>query len=250
MSVSDLSDSTDNWSVARLIALIGFMVGMLLAGLTVIGLALGFSPFALIGSVLDKALATSSVQVMWYITRAAGLTAYLLVWLSTVWGLAVSSKVFDPVLHRAFTYDFHQFVSLLAIAFVIVHIIVLLADQYLPFSVAQILIPFTATYRPVWVGIGIIGMYLTLLVSITFYIRRWIGQKTFRLIHLASYLAFAGTALHGLFSGTDSPLWTVRAMYIGTTLVVVFLTVYRIFMSQQTKRQRSAPSIQSRSTAR
>ena len=64
--------------------------------------------------------------------------------------------------------------------------------------------------------------------------------RPFRFIHLASYLAFVGTALHGLLSGTDSPLWTVRAMYLGTTLVVVFLTAYRVFMSAQAKRQRAA----------
>lgn len=242
MSTTELLEPTNKWSMTSVIAFSGALLMVMLAGLGLIATVLGFSPADLINGVLDRALATSSVQVMWYITRAAGLTAYLLVWLSTVWGLAVSNKILDPVLHRAFTYDFHQFVSLLAIGFVIVHIVVLLADQYLPFTVAQILIPFTASYRPVWVGVGVIALYLTLLVSITFYIRRWIGQKTFRFIHLASYLAFAGTALHGLLSGTDSPLWTVQAMYLGTTLVVVFLTAYRIFMSAQGKRQRAALS--------
>ncbi|HZY41726.1 MAG TPA: hypothetical protein VFF59_06970 [Anaerolineae bacterium] len=242
MATTQLSEPTNKWSMTSVIAFSGALLMVMLAGLGLIATVLGFSPADLINGVLDRALATSSVQVMWYITRAAGLTAYLLVWLSTVWGLAVSNKILDPVLHRAFTYDFHQFVSLLAIGFVIVHIVVLLADQYLPFTVAQILIPFTASYRPVWVGVGVIALYLTLLVSITFYIRRWIGQKTFRFIHLASYLAFAGTALHGLLSGTDSPLWTVQAMYLGTTLVVVFLTAYRVFMSAQAKRQRAALS--------
>jgi predicted ferric reductase len=242
MATTQLSEPTDKWSATSIIAFSGALLLIMVAGLALIATALGFSPADLVNGMLDRALATSSVQVMWYITRAAGLTAYLLVWLSTVWGLAVSNKIFDPVLHRAFTYDFHQFISLLALGFIVIHIIVLLADQYLPFSVAQILIPFTATYRPLWTGVGVITLYLTLLVSITFYLRRWIGMKTFRFIHLASYLAFVGTALHGLLSGTDSPLWTVRAMYLGTTLVVVFLTAYRVFMSAQAKRQRAALS--------
>ena len=79
--------------------------------------ALGYTPIEFVGKVLSKLFATNSVQTMWYVTRAAGLTAYLLVWLSTVWGLGVSSKIFDPVLQRVFTYDFHQFLSLLAIGF-------------------------------------------------------------------------------------------------------------------------------------
>jgi predicted ferric reductase len=132
-----------------------------------------------------------------------------------------------------FTYDFHQLLSLLAIGFMILHMVVLAADRYLPFSVAQILVPFVAPYRPLWVGIGVIGMYLTLLVSLTFYIRRWIGHRTFRLIHYASFIAFIAAALHGLFAGTDSPLWTAQAMYLGTTLVVVFLTAYWVFAAVQ-----------------
>jgi predicted ferric reductase len=154
--------------------------------------------------------------------------AYFLLWLSTAWGLAVTSKIFDPLLHRAFTYDMHQFISLLAIGFTVLHVVVLLGDRYLPFSVAQVLIPFIAPYRPLWVGVGVIGLYITLLVSITFYIRRWIGQKTFRVIHISSFLAYAAVTVHGLMAGTDSPLWTTQLMYAGTALAIVFLTVYWI----------------------
>ena len=241
MSFTNTSESSKTesplWTVALIVLVL--VLGAMLVSL--LALALGYSPVDFVSKVLNKLFATNTVQVMWYVTRAAGLTAYLLLWLSTVWGVAVSSKVFDPVLHRMFTYDFHQFLSLLAIGFTILHVVVLLADQYLPFSVAQILVPFSAPYRPVWVGFGTIGLYLTLLVSITFYIRRWIGQKTFRVIHLVSYLAFIAAALHGLFAGTDSPLPTVQAMYLLTTLSVVFLTAYRIVTSRRLRRQSIAP---------
>jgi predicted ferric reductase len=235
-----MSESNNEWSARWIAVFVGVALIVALVGLGVLLAILGYSPLALIRQALDGLFALSSVQAMWYVTRAAGIISYLLLWLSTVWGLAVTNKVLDPVLHRAFTYDFHQFLSLLAIGFIFLHIGVLLADKYLPFSVAQILVPFSAPYRPVWVGLGTIGLYLTLLVSITFYIRKWIGQKTFRVIHLLSYLAFIGAALHGLFAGTDSPLPTVQAMYVVTTLSVVFLTAYRIFMSAQAKRQRAA----------
>jgi methionine sulfoxide reductase heme-binding subunit len=239
MSVSKMSNSSSSKvSTTALFALA--LILAVLGGLTVVIVAGGYSPIDFVRNIFDQLFAASSVQAMWYVTRAAGLMSYLLLWLSTVWGLAVSNKVLDPVLHRAFTYDFHQFLSLLAIGFIFLHIVVLLADQYLPFSVAQVLVPFAAPYRPVWVGLGTIGMYLTLLVSITFYIRRRIGQKAFRFIHMASYFAFIAAAVHGLLSGTDSPLITVRVMYFSTTLIVVFLTAYRIFMSARAKRQRAA----------
>src|SRR5512135_2963242 len=106
-----------------------------------------------ISSTLFNLFAANSVQIWWYITRAAGLIAYLLLWLSTAWGLAVTSKIFDPLLQRHYTYDFHQFISLLAIGFLILHISVLVLDHYLPFSVFQVLVPFTSSYRPLWVGV-------------------------------------------------------------------------------------------------
>lgn len=193
---------------------------------------------------LDTLFAANTVQALWYVTRAAGLVAYFLLWLSTAWGLAVSSKIFDPLLHRAFTYDMHQFISLLAIGFTFLHVVVLLGDQYLPFSIAAVLIPFIAPYRPLWVGVGIIGLYITLLVSITFYIRRWIGQKTFRVIHISSFLAYAAVTVHGWMAGTDSPLWTTQLMYAGTALAIVFLSVYWIGMAMQNRF--SAPVVQNK----
>jgi predicted ferric reductase len=185
--------------------------------------------------IINNLFALNSVQIWWYITRAAGLIAYLLLWLSTAWGLGVSSRIFDPLLQRNYTYDFHQFISLLAIGFLGLHLTVLLLDHYLPFSIAQVLIPFTSTYRTLWVGIGGIAFYLTLLVTVTFYMRRRIGVRAFRIIHVFSLVAFVGAALHGFFSGTDTSLWSVKTMYEVTFLSVVFLTSYWLIALLQGK---------------
>lgn len=210
---------------------IAILTILLLMMVAVVVLVPGSPVLAVFARVIDALFAVSSVQLLWYVTRAAGISAYLLLWLSTAWGLAVSSKIFDPILHRFFTYDMHQFLSLLAIGFAILHVAVLLGDRYLPFSLAQILLPFAAPYRPVWVGLGVVGMYLTLLVSITFYIRQWIGYRTFRVIHYVSFITYIGVALHGLLSGTDSPLLSIELMYAGTVLVIVFLFAYRMVIA-------------------
>jgi predicted ferric reductase len=175
---------------------------------------------------IQSIFALDSAHTWWYITRSAGIVAYLLLWLSTAWGLAVPSKIFDPILARFHTFDFHEFISLLAIGFTILHILVLLFDHYLPYSLAQILIPFIAPNNAFWVGIGVIAFYLILLVTVTYYLRRRIGLHAFRTIHLFSLVAFVGAALHGIFSGTDTPLAAVQLMYEATFLSVVFLTVF------------------------
>jgi methionine sulfoxide reductase heme-binding subunit len=191
---------------------------------------------------LASLFAVDSQQIMWYITRAAGMTAYLVLWFSVFWGLAVPSKILDRLLHRTFTYDFHEFVSLLAIGFTLLHMVVLMFDHYMPYNGFQILIPFLSPYRPLWIGIGVIGFYLMVLVSVTFYMRSRIGAKAFRTIHLFSFLAYIGVTLHGFFSGTDTPLVSVMAMYVITFGITVLLTLYwlGVLIANQKRRNSSA----------
>ncbi len=179
-----------------------------------------------VGKWLNGFFALDSVQLWWYVTRASGIVAYLLLWFSMVLGLAVTSKFFDLLLDRVFTYDFHQFISLLSIAFVILHVAVLLVDRYMPYSIWQILVPFISPYRPFWVGVGVIGSYILLLVTVTFYIRKRIGMRAFRIIHVLSLVGFLGAVLHGIYAGTDTPLSSMQLMYKGTGLVVIFLTIF------------------------
>ncbi len=190
-----------------------------------------------LGSFYSWLIAANTTQRFWYVTRAAGITGYLLLWLSTAWGLAVPSRILQGKLHGTYTYDFHQFISLLAIGFIALHVGVLMLDAYLPFSIAQILVPFIAPYRSLWVGVGILSFYVILLVTFTFYIRNLIGSKAFRTIHVFSLLAFIGAAVHGFFAGTDSPLPVVQWMYGLTFLSIVFLTTYWMVTMMAKKNQ-------------
>ena len=189
---------------------------------------------------LNWLFSANSVQTMWYITRASGLIAYILIWLSMVWGLGVASKIFDTLLHGTFTYDFHQYISLLAVGFTLLHMGVLLFDGYMPYSLWQILIPFISLYRPLWVGIGVIGFYLMLLVTVTFYIRTKIGMKAFRTIHVFSLVSYFAITLHSFMSGSDSSLPSVMVLYVVTFLITMFLIVYWLIMAAQKKLEKQA----------
>jgi sulfoxide reductase heme-binding subunit YedZ len=206
----------------------------------VTALYISSSQGAALRQTLDWMLGLSTVNVTWYLTRIAGIIAYLLLWISTAWGIAIPSKFFDRVLHRSITFEFHQFISLLGLGFLALHMLVLLADQYMPYSVAQLLVPFISPYRPIWVGVGVIAFYLLVLVTVTFYIRQRIGMKAFRYIHYTSLLAYLGATVHGIYSGTDTPLSMMMLMYAGTFLVIVFLFVYWITVIRLDKREKAA----------
>ncbi len=206
-----------------------------LAGIVILIIMI-FTPLGTwISDSLNWLFATDSQQLWWYVTRSAGIIAYLLLWFSTVWGLAVPSRIISPILDQAYTFDFHQFISLLSIGFALLHILVLSLDRYLPYSTLQILIPFLSPYRPLWVGIGVISLYIILLVTITFYLRQRIGMPAFRAIHVTSLLGYLGITLHGLYAGTDAPLLSMQLLYKGSSLVVVFLTVYWLVLKIQNK---------------
>jgi len=115
----------------------------------------------------------------------------------------------------------------------------LLFDRFLPFNVIQTLIPFIDTYRPVWVGLGIIGFYLFLLVAVTFYMRKTIGMQAFRSIHALSLIGYLGATLHGLFAGTDSALLMTKLLYAFTFIVIVFLTAYWLIIVSLNKREKA-----------
>lgn len=199
---------------------------------------------ALVG--LKQLFASDSTQIWWYVTRSAGIIAYLLLWFSTVWGLAVPSKMLNQVLAPTFTVDFHEFISLLSIGFTLLHVFVLTIDRYLPYTLLQILVPFLSPYRPFWVGMGVIAFYITLLVTITFYIRGKIGMKTFRSIHVLSLVGYLGVTLHGLYAGTDSPLASMQLLYKGTALIVVFLTMYWLGLKYMERREAKEAALRQR----
>lgn len=194
-------------------------------------------------NLFDVLFALNNTQVTWFITRASGIVAYLLLWLSTVWGLGVSAKFFDRLIPRAFTYDAHEYISLLAIGFTIIHIVILLWDQFMPFNLPQLFIPFISDYRPFWIGIGILGTYVTLLVTITFYLRKWIGIPAFRAIHLFSFLAYFGVTLHSWFSGTDTNFAIVRWMYLMTAFIFVAMALLWWFTRRATISTTPAPAV-------
>ena len=220
---------------------------VLAAGLLVAGYALFTSSIGLtMITGLSWLFSANSTQLWWYVTRSAGVVAYLLLWFSTAWGLAIPTKIFSSVLSQEFTFDFHEFISLLTIGFVLLHVGVLLFDRYLPYTLWQVLIPFLSSYRPIWVGLGVISFYLIGLVTITFYLRNRIGLKTFRSIHWLSFVAYIGVALHGIYSGTDSPLAAMQLLYRGTALVVIFLTVYWLVQKLQKRFSSGQPSSQAK----
>jgi len=183
---------------------------------------------------LAASLVGEQPHAAWYLSRASAFVAFALLWISMVSGLIIPNKM-ARVWPGVFTaFDLHQYTSLLGLGFAAFHALVLLADRYIGYTLVQILVPFGgADYRPLWVGLGQIALYLSILVTFTFYIRKQIGTRLWHLIHLLSYLLFALALLHGVFSGTDSGNLWVNMFYWAGGFSLLVLTLYRLLLPRR-----------------
>jgi predicted ferric reductase len=124
---------------------------------------------------------------------------------------------------------------ILAMVFAGMHAVVLLGDAYIGFSIANLLVPFTAPYRPLWTGLGTLALYLGVALIASFYLKRLVSRKLWRALHYLTYAVFALALLHGIMAGTDSGLTVVRWMYVLTGASLLFATFFRIFSVQPRK---------------
>jgi predicted ferric reductase len=182
---------------------------------------------------LSQSLLSAEPKAYWYLSRASALVAYALLWLSMATGLIITNKLARVWPGGPTVFDLHQFSSLLGLAFALFHALILMGDKYINYNLAQVLVPFNSTgYKPVWVGLGQIGFYLFAIVGLSFYVRKRLGQRRWRLIHLLSFLTFALALAHGIFAGTDTTVEWVQMFYWATGAALVFLTVYRILVAK------------------
>ncbi len=155
----------------------------------------------------------------WYIARSAGLVAWALLSASVIWGLTMTNKA-RPFGHKprpAWMLDLHRWLGGLATIFVGVHIVAILLDSFVNFSVVSVLVPFTAAWRTAAVAWGVVAMWLMLAVELTSLARRRLPRKAWRLIHGASFPLFGLATLHAFTAGTDAR----SLLFIGTAVPVI-----------------------------
>jgi predicted ferric reductase len=219
--------------VRRSSIFIGSTLGLILA---LVGLSLG----ARLG-LLFISIPRPEGQWLWYVSRAAGITAYVALALATIWGLLLSTSVADAIVSRGRSLEAHRWLSSAALTLSVAHAVPLLGDRYVNFDVLDIVVPFLAPYRPVSVGLGIVGLYLALAVSGSFWLRARLGQRGWRAVHFLSFPAFGLVTLHGLYAGTDSGASWMQAVYLTALFAVGMLTVVRL-LTRAGPTTRRAPS--------
>ena len=142
-------------------------------------------------------------KVTWYVARSAGLVAWALVLVTIVWGMLLATRVLGRRPTPAWLLSLHRFLGGLAFALLGVHVAAVLLDDYVDFSVVNVLVPFTGSWRPAAVAWGIVAMYLLVAIEVTSLVRHGLSRKIWHAVHLLSYLVFATATVHMVTAGTD-----------------------------------------------
>ena len=167
-------------------------------------------------------VAASNPTTLWYLTRATGVVALLLLTAAVVFGVLSSIRWRSGRLPRFLVGGLHRNVTLIAIAFVAIHVVTTVADGYAPVGLRDAVIPFVSPYRPIWLGLGAVAFDLLLALVITSFLRMRLGFRMWRAVHWLAYASWPVALLHSLGTGSDARLgWMTFVGFASFALVAV-----------------------------
>lgn len=147
-------------------------------------------------------------QLLWFASRGSGVVSLILLTTVTVLGLMGAARWQSTSWPRFLTVELHNNLALLSVMFVAVHVVAAIVDPFTSLGISAATIPFASSYRPLWVGLGVISVYLFVAMIVTSLLRERIGRRLWRAVHWVAYLGWPLAFVHGLGAGSDSfSLW-------------------------------------------
>ncbi len=166
--------------------------------------------------------------------------AWLMLTASVLWGILLSTKAFPRRRRPAWLLDLHRWLGVLTLSLVALHVVSLIADSYIHFGIADVLIPFASPWRPIAVAFGVVALWLLAAVHLSSLAIKKLPRRVWHGIHLSSYAVFWLTVAHSLLAGTDrtTPLFLATGA-IGVA-AVLWATVYRVAHPKASQRRPTA----------
>jgi len=178
----------------------------------------------------------------WYLVRASGIVAAIVLVILMLSGIGLVTGHTFRFLEPITAWASHKALGIVFGISVLIHMIGLLFDHFVPFDIPTLLVPWLSSYKLVtifglqmgslFVALGVLAFYGLILVVITSLL--WIEKKPFlwKIIHLLSYLVMVFVFIHALYLGTDlaSGLW--RWVWIASGVIVAAAVVARLLRAK------------------
>ncbi len=167
-------------------------------------------------------------QFWWYVARASGMVAAVLLALTLIWGLLLTTKLIDRRGLPAWLTDLHRFLGGLTVIFIAAHLVSLVFDNYLVFSWSDLFVPFASSWKAGPVAWGIGAFWALVVVEGSSLLKAKMPRRAWRNLHYLSYPVAVMAALHAIQAGTDAGNVWFRSVSFGLIGVLTALTIFRI----------------------
>lgn len=170
-------------------------------------------------------------QALWFASRGTGLVSLMLLTATLVLGAEHTGRVAGARWPRFTVHAVHRNLSLLAVAFLAVHVLTAIVDGYVGIRVVDAFLPFVSAYKPFYLGLGAIALDLMLAVILTSAFRTRLPLPVWQWVHRAAYALWPVAVVHGIGAGGKdaSLLWVqaVNVICVAAVLVAVWRRIAR-----------------------
>ena len=177
---------------------------------------------------LDIVSGINSSTALWYASRATGVVALLLMTAVVLLGLLVTRQGRLPGLPRFAVTGLHRNLSLVAVVFVVLHVLTAVADSYVHIPLISAVVPLTSSYERLALGLGAVSMDIMIAVIVTSLLRRHLSRRLWRAVHLLAYVSWPVAWLHSITSSTDLRHGWLFLTAVGCALLVVAAVLWRL----------------------
>ena len=192
------------------------------------------------GTVVDQATARLKQSWTWYVARASGFAAVILLVLLMLSGMGLVTGYTYKFIEPLMAWAVHRAMGIALLVSIVLHMGVLLFDKFVPFDLIDLFVPFmsqnkkfnTPTEWQIGVGVGVLAMYATILVVLTSLVFINKRARMWRLVHFTSYAMMAAVFVHGFFIGTDVAKGAVRIAWIAIGVVILGALVTRLYRAR------------------
>lgn len=178
----------------------------------------------------------------WHLARSSGWVAWILLGCSVVWGALAAGRMVAGRAMPRWLLEMHRHLSWLTVMLLMVHLGALMADDYVEFGAAELLLPGMSSWRPTPVAWGIIALWLVVIVQVSSLARARLARRWWRRVHLLSYPAWCLAALHGVHAGTDAGTTLGRVLIAAMVTAVSFVVLGRALQLGRGRRHWPTPA--------
>jgi len=186
----------------------------------------------------------AEVPFWWLMARVTGIVGYVLIVASMVSGVVLHTRLVQRLASPVARMEWHRILAVLGLALVALHGVALVMDNYVTITWLDLVTPGGTEYRPLWVSVGVLSMWLMVIVSLTAMWRKHLGASIWKAVHLASYGVFATATVHGVMAGTDSNQPWMLGIYVASTGLMAGVAARRLIAGPNAplRRRRAAAS--------